>query len=190
MKNVVPHKVLLVLPWPVASSGLLYAVPYCVRNLHVSISSDLTEAVALSNFGIQQKFWSCRSWIVCTICFLLEGYHFFLKQFFLPAVRLCPILKVHLRTACCLLPTSFNTFEQTGFWDHYLTSCCCDDLQEPLKFFLAGGAGSLFAVSVLVLRMYLVASPSLHSLCINYAILRWLHLSLVVDSLHRGLSKL
>jgi len=27
--------------------------------------------------------------------------------------------------------------------------------REPLKFFLAGGAGSLFAVSVLVLRMYL-----------------------------------
>jgi hypothetical protein len=32
--------------------------------------------------------------------------------------------------------------------------------REPLKFVLAGGAGSLFAVAVLLLRMYLVASHS------------------------------
>lgn len=156
-----------------AQSSASFTMISCMR--YLSVWETRTYPSNLSNFGIQQKLY--RSWIVCTICFLLEAYHFFLKQFFLPAAY--PLLKLHLRTACCLLPTSFNTFEQTGFWDHYLTTCCC---QEPLEFFLAGGAGSLFAVSVLVLRMYLVAFPSLHPLCINYAILRWLHRSLLVDS--------
>lgn len=35
-------------------------------------------------------------------------------------------------------------------------TCAEQCAQEPLKFFLAAGAGALFPVAVLVLRMYLV----------------------------------
>lgn len=47
-------------------------------------------------------------------------------------------------------------------------ACANVTLQEPLRFILAAGTGTLFIVSLIILRIYLVRSTPLFQLKITY----------------------